>query len=247
MRFGSHIGAADTQLGKLRRAVSEHLNNNLILHCELLKALEISKVIMNAVPVRDLANGTGLQSPTNPYLPFDSWREYTEDSDTYGGICGDIQTLALQVFSAFGVETRMVTMFENVDYRAGPTNNHASTDVWLHDRWVAMDLTFGYYFQGLLSWPMVREKLLAGEDAPLITIGTGRLDPETYYVPLKRLVRFMCVVGRPEQDEIYLFGDKEGRLWDGSLMMSAEADHGSWAKSRLQTRKNLEAHWASKC
>gem|GEM_PF-2901914 len=238
-----HAGCPDTQLGALRGSMSKELDNDRIRHIEFQKALEVAHVVMDAVTQRDLSSGVGLKSPTNSNLPYDSWLEFKGDPDVYGGICGDMQILAAHAFPAFGIEVRNVAMFSNVHYAQGALDNHASSEIWVHDRWVAVDTTFGFYFEGMLSWADAREKMLNGEEVRTIPIGDRRVDLETYPVPLPELVRYMAVTRCLDAENFCTYGTYDGKLWNGELVQHAELAPVKWADFMLTWQHSLPDYW----
>ncbi|PHS38648.1 MAG: hypothetical protein COA91_07730 [Robiginitomaculum sp.] len=238
-----YAGPLDTQLGALRQHIGTKINAVKMRDLFLQQVLEVASVVMETVAARDMITQTGMKSPPRPYLAFDSWRDFVEQPDVYGAICGDIQTMATHSFAALGMETRYISMFENINYKAGATNNHASTEVWIYDRWVAIDLTFGIYFEDLLSWSEVREILLAEKEVHPVYFGNALFDFRKYHVPLKQLVRYMAVGTCPVPDKVCLLGALDGKPWDGWIKMAKGDEPIYWPNILTSNRLALKQYW----
>lgn len=206
-------------------------------------ALAVADAAGDRVTIRDTSRGIGLEGATNDFKPYQSLMEYTLEPDRFGGICGDLQYFAAHAFAAYGFQTRYVSMFQNYDYREGATNSHASNEVFVDGKWVAIDLTFGFYFEDRLSWSEARDKMLAGETVNRIDIDGGRQSIDTYYVPLEQLVPYMIIEGCPEDGESCILSP-DGE-WDGVIDLTEGDEPFNWADAMIGWRAALLRFWSA--
>ncbi len=96
------------------------------------KARLISNFIYNFITVTTDDEGLSL------YEPFNSLTKMGEDKEI-GYICGGISIFYMYVLMAFGIESRYVALFSDVN---GNFNSHASVEFYDGERWLASDATF---------------------------------------------------------------------------------------------------------
>lgn len=203
--------------------------------------LSVADAAADIVTIRQLEPARGTQSPPYFNKAYQSIYKYTSQPDVYGGICGDMQYMGNHAFGAYDILSRNVAMFQNVDYKAGYTNNHASNEVFVDGKWMAVDLTFGFYFDGRLSWEEARERYLSGQTVGIIKIDGGRQTFESYSVPLKDLVKFMVIETCPGEDDYCLYSPSGD--WDGTIQLSESAPLSNWAKDMVKYHTMLRDSW----
>lgn len=221
-----------TQIGAFRAEIEKRLDADLMQGSELAKVLHLAEIGMGLVSQPD-GSGKAGAVPENPMLAYTALRAYLDQPDVYGGICGHMQIFAAHLFYAFGIPSRSVAMFEDIAATDGTLHGHASTDVMVEGEWMAVDLTFGFYFQDRLSWPQARARYLAGQPVQTIKIGSGRVDLENYYIGLAELVPFMLTAQGPAGDQIQRLGEKSGQRWDGWLHYGPGKESVDWLQTLI--------------
>lgn len=212
----------DTQLGAFKSEIDKRLNPNKMRLGGMSRAVHLANVAMHLVTQRDMIQNIGMVSPPDAFLAHDSLQYYLREPEKYGGICGDLQVFATHVFLAYGIESRSISMFEHVDYRDGTLNGHASTDIKINGKWSAIDLTFGFCFEGRLSWEEARHEMLSGNIVQRVKIGEGRVDMDTYYIGLEDLTQFMLISDLGKYPPFRTFGIRHGKKWDGKVFTNAD-------------------------
>lgn len=74
------------------------------------------------------------------------YREYRRAimDPAFGHICGGLQKLYMAALKAHGIRSRRVSMFVTVSDATDPLHSHATVDVFLDGRWIAMDPTYNF-------------------------------------------------------------------------------------------------------
>lgn len=106
---------------------------------------------------------------------------------------------------------------------------------------MAVDLTFGVYFDGRLSWDEARERYLTGQTVGIIKIDGGRQTLESYSVPLKDLVKFMVIETCPGEDDYCLYSPSGD--WDRTIQLSESAPPRNWAQDMVKYHTMLRDSW----
>lgn len=152
-------------------------------------ALTLRDHIYKKVPLKMTSSGY-------PFSDFFEAYQRAVINPEEGHICGGLSIAYLILLEAFGIPGRYVGIFEGTQNVPISINSHASVDVFLGGRWVALDPTFNVSFQDenghRLGWIDVRERYLANRHMTISTDGFKIVpdrDIKKYPVSMKNLVR----------------------------------------------------------
>lgn len=214
-------------------------------YSERKRALHVAEIGMDLVAQRDMVNLIAMESPPNAFLAYDSLRCFLDEPEKYGGICGDMQLFASQLFTAYGIDSRAVSMFDNVNGVNGTINGHAANDIKIDGKWSGVDLTFGFYFEDWLSWREAREKMLAGETVNTVKIGNGRVDLENYYITIPELIQFMAISPPSPGTKVNILCSKDKVRWDGNLRENRDSPPMYMAQSMLRREELMREKFSA--
>lgn len=181
-------------------------------------AMKLRDLVYKRVPVSNQWRGIDWNNIDNfVYLAL--------ASNDKGLLCQGLSAVYSLILTSFGIEHRNVAMFETVDPLG---SNHASVEVSIDGKWVAMDPTFNVSFSGrdgsLLSWGEVGEVCESGANVePLFgpqSPADNRSNILTYYATICSLTKFM--VWSPTNSEEGFTVPNE---WDGVV----EAKNGPYS------------------
>ncbi len=135
----AHVG---NQKESKRDVFADIRHTNLLLKPEL---AELSPT-QTAIVLRDLIHNTvphTVPKVTNWRRLSRDYRKALMDPD-YGHICGGLSILYIAALKAHGIKSRKVSLYTQVVNVKPPVWSHASVEVFLNGRWVAMDPTYNF-------------------------------------------------------------------------------------------------------
>jgi hypothetical protein len=139
------------------------------------KAIALSTLIHNEVKIEPV---TGMDFTNIDRIVYKAL-----DGD--GHLCQGLAFIYIITLKAFQIESRYVGLFEKTASE-GILNSHATVDVWINGRWVAIDPTFNMTLRDssgdFISWEQAREIYLSGGSFEFRDEGAkpGRTLPEYY-------------------------------------------------------------------
>lgn len=138
----------------------------------------------------------------------------------YGHICGGMAWMLITGLESVGLPARYVGLFSGTDESIKNYANHASVEVWIDGKFMAIDPTFNVTFTDskgkFVSWIEIAELNKKNEKFNILrgkTIFKGR-DLLEYHVPIRQVLNFVAVqplrVDGSEFDAIFFPTDWTG-------------------------------------
>jgi hypothetical protein len=169
------------------------------------KMLEVADAAADIVTIRQLEPALGTQSPhisTKPTNPSINTHLNRISTGAYVEICNIWAIMRLEPMILRHVTSPYSKM--SITKLAIRIITHP-TKCFVDGKWMVVDLTFGFHFDGRLSWEDARERYFSGQAVGIIKIDGGRQALESYSVPLKDLVKFMAIETCPGEDDYCLY------------------------------------------
>ncbi|MEW5735391.1 MAG: transglutaminase-like domain-containing protein [Thermodesulfobacteriota bacterium] len=161
------------------------------------QAILLRNHVYSRVPLKPSQQGTDFMKF------FEEFHKSVYDPN-HGHICGGLTNVFMVVCEAFGIPSRYAGLFSDVKE---PYDSHATVEVFVDGKWVAMDPTYNVMLKegnSYIGYQRVRELILAGKPYSVTTNGMEVFPDrvfENYPVPLKDLVRYLIVYPATVRDQ----------------------------------------------
>jgi hypothetical protein len=199
-----HVAAEglEAELANVRRVALE-IKPGLEALPPLDLALALRDMVYRMVPLpRDIP---GKQPATN-FIDLPKTVSLALLDDKVGHSCGGLTIVYLTLLKAFGIDARYVGLFHEVVDAADPVISHATVDVLIDGRWVALDPTFNFSIRAggeRIGWEEARALVLDGEPITFDTDGYALLPRRSvgeYRYPLTDSMVYMAFGPSPRSD-----------------------------------------------
>lgn len=178
-------------------------------------ALALRNMLYRMVPLpRDIPE----KQPPTDFMDLSQTVQLALFDEKVGHSCGGLTILYITMLKAFGIEARYVGLFHEVVDAADPVISHATVDVFIDGRWIALDPTFNFSIRSggeRIGWEEARALTLAGEPITFETDGYALLPHRSiteYPHPLTDSIEFMIFAPTPREPMLILPESWNGRI-----------------------------------
>ena len=161
------LDTVDVEIANVRRLIVAR--RPYIAHeSDLKKAMLLADMVHHAVAVENV-----------PWVHFSDldWTFHSAMEGKQGHLCQGITFVYMTALRAFGIESRFIGRFEKNAVTQPPVTSHASTEVLIDGRWIAIDPTFHFTIRNMsgerIGWLEAREEHFSGYPIAFIDEGAS--------------------------------------------------------------------------